>query len=322
MAKILFPAAACVLLLAATPVAAAGGWGRAKPAAPPSALPASAPAADPATREATALAIETALAEDRLVDASSLLGQALTANGGDPRLLTLLGETCLARGDAQAALATFARVPVGDPSAPRARQGEGLALSALGRSDAALQALHAAVAGDPRLWRAWNGLGREYDRRHDWPAAEDAYAHALDASGRDALALNNRGYSRLLQGRLPEASTDLVAALEKKPDLAAARNNLRLVLALRGDYARASSRGAGGDDPAALLNNAGFAALLRGDYDTAVALLDQAGKARSVYYARAGENRRLALSLKAQDQRLDGAAAGAPAASGQVGHGN
>jgi Flp pilus assembly protein TadD len=319
MTRFLFAAAAAsVLLLAANPGAAAGGWGRAKPAAPPAA----APAMEPATREATATAVETALAEGRLVDASSLLGQALAADGREPRLLTLLGETSLARGDAQAALATFAQVPAGDPSSARARQGEGLALSALGRSDAALQALRGAVATDPRLWRAWNGLGREYDRRHDWPAAEDAYAHALDASGRDALALNNRGYSRLLQGRLAEASSDLIAALEKKPDLAAARNNLRLVLALRGDYARASSRGAGGDDPAALLNNAGFAALLRGDYDASVALLDQASKARSTYYSKAGENRRLALSLKAQDQRPDRPASDASAASQGGGHGN
>jgi Flp pilus assembly protein TadD len=307
-------AAGCVLLLAATPVAAGGGWGRAKPAA--------APVMDAATRDATAAAVETALAEDRLVDASSLLGQALAAGGQDPRLLTLLGEIGLARGDAQAALATFAQVPPGDLPSPRARQGEGLALSALGRSDAAVQALRLAVAGDPRLWRAWNGLGCEYDRRHDWPAAEDAYARALDASGHAALALNNRGYSRLLQGRLAEASTDLVAALEKKPDLAAARNNLRLALALRGDYARASSRGSGGDDPAALLNNAGFAALLRGDYDASVALLDQAGKARSTYYPKAGENRRLALSLQAQDRRQDAATPGASNPSGEAGHGN
>ncbi|SFJ65900.1 tetratricopeptide repeat protein [Caulobacter sp. UNC279MFTsu5.1] len=300
--RALFAAAAgCILLLAATPGAAAGGWGRAKPAA----LPAAPPVVDTATREATASAVETALAEGRLVDASSLLGRALASEGRDPRLLTLLGETSLARGDAPAALATFAQVAADAPSSPRARQGEGLALSVLGRSDGALQALRTAVAGDPRLWRAWNGLGREYDRRHDWAAAEDAYAHALDASGRDALALNNRGYSQLLQGRLAEASVDLIAALEKKPDLAAARNNLRLVLALKGDYARASARGAGGDDPAALLNNAGFAALLRGDYDASVALFDQASKARDTYYSKAGENRRLALSLKAQDQRQE-----------------
>jgi len=311
-------AAGCVLLLVATPAAAAGGWGRAKPVA----QPAAAPVMDAATRDATAAAVETALAEDRLVDASSLLGQALAADGRDPRLLTLLGETRLARGDAPAALATFAQVPSGDLSSPRARQGEGLALSLLGRSDAAVQALRLAVTADPRLWRAWSGLGREYDRRHDWPAAEDAYAHALDASGRNALALNNRGYSRLLQGRLAEASVDLVAALEKKPDLAAARNNLRLVLALRGDYVRASSRGAGGDDPAVLLNNAGFAALLRGDYDTSVGLFDQASKARRTYYPKAGENRRLALSLKAQDQRPDRPASDAPAASGEASHGN
>jgi Flp pilus assembly protein TadD len=107
----------------------------------------------------------------------------------------------------------------------------------------------------------------------------------------------------MLQGRLAEASTDFVTALEKRPDLAAARGNLRLVLALQGDYGRASARGAGADDSAALLNNAGFAALLRGDYEKAMALLDQAGQARGAFYPLASENRKLAVSLETQAQR-------------------
>ena len=66
---------------------------------------------------------------------------------------------------------------------------------------------------------------------------------------------------------------------------------------------RASARGAGGDDSAALLNNAGFAALLRGDYEKAMTLLDEAGQARGAFYPLASENRKLAVSLKTQAGR-------------------
>lgn len=258
------------------------------------------PGMDAATRDALAADIQAALAEDRTVDAAALLDRAAVAGAQDARFMTLRGETSLARSDPEGALAAF-RQATADPAwGARARQGEGLALSALGRSNAAMAALLAATKADPALWKAWNGLGREYDRKGDWPAAEAAYARALDASGRDALPLNNRGYSRLLQGRTQEAITDLVAALERKPDLAAARGNLRLALALQGDYARASARGAGGDDQAALLNNAGFVAVLRGDYGKAIALLDQASQTRGAYYPRAEANRKLAASLQAR----------------------
>ena len=296
MKRTLLLGAVCgVAIVVGAPCWAAGSWPWSKPATLTVAV-----AQDPTARDAVVAAVEAALAEGRTVDATGLLNNALMDGAKDPRFLTLMGETRLARGDYDAALAAFRQVPAGDAFAARARQGEGLTLSTQGRADTALAALLAATNQDPSLWRAWNGLGREYDRRQDWANAEAAYARALDASGRDALALNNRGYSRMQQGRLGEASSDFVAALEKKPDLTAARGNLRLVLALQGDYGRASARGAGGDDSAALLNNAGFGALLRGDYEKAMALLDEAGQARGAYYPRANENRKLAVSLKTQ----------------------
>jgi Flp pilus assembly protein TadD len=290
--------AACgVAIAVASPCWAAGAWPWSKSKTE---TPAVAAQQDPATRDAVVAAVEAALAEGRTVDAADLLNNALMGGAQDPRFLVLMGETRLARGDYGAALAAFRQAPADGPFVARARQGEGLALSAQGRGEAALAALSAAAAQDPNLWRAWNGVGREYDRRRDWVNAEAAYARALDASARDALVLNNRGYSRMLQGRLGEASADFVAALEKRPDLTAARGNLRLVLALQGDYGRASARGAGGDDSAALLNNAGFAALLRGDYEKAMTLLDEAGQARGAFYPLASENRKLAVSLKTQ----------------------
>ncbi|MGR4863821.1 tetratricopeptide repeat protein [Caulobacter sp. LARHSG274] len=294
MNRLTIGAAAAVMILAASPCGAASFWGRAK--APPA--PTIATSVESAANDALVADIDTALKEGRRVDATALLNRALLGGGsGDPRLMVLLGEANLSRNDYEGALAAFRQVPGDGASHWRARQGEGLALSILGRSDAAIAVLQEAVAKDPGLWRAWNGLGSEYDRRHDWTRAEAAYAQALQASDGDAWVLNNRGFSRLLQGRLDEAAADLVKALEKRPDLAAARGNLRLAIALQGEYGRAAAKG-GGDDPAALLNNAGFGAILRGDYDKAIALLDQAGQARGAYYPLASENRKLALSLQ------------------------
>jgi Flp pilus assembly protein TadD len=164
-----------------------------------------------------------------------------------------------------------------------------------------MQALQKAVLLDAKAWRAWNALGAEYDRRRDWSGAESAYDHALSESENAATVLNNRVYSRLLQNRLDDAMADFIAALQKKPDLSAARTNLRLALAMKGDYGRAVE-GATPADKAALLNNAGFAAILRGDYAKAEDLLAQAMKAKGEYYARASANLETAEGMKARDR--------------------
>ena len=161
--------------------------------------------------------------------------------------------------------------------------------------------LEQAVQADKGLWRAWNAIGREYDMRRNWERAEQAYGVALAApDAKIAVVLNNRGYSRLLQGRLDEASADLVRALESDPSLRLARTNLRLTLAARGDYSRAAAGGIG-DDRAAILNNIGLSAALRGDYGQAETLLNQAMAARGEYYARASQNLELSRGLKARD---------------------
>ncbi len=142
-----------------------------------------------------------------------------------------------------------------------------------------------AVTEDPSAWRAWNALAGEYDNRREWTQAGAAYDHAFTDSSGAAVVLSNRGYSRLLQGRVDEGVADFVDALKKKPDFAEARTNLRLGLAMKGDYTRAVSGGSPQDQGSALLNNAGFAAALRGDYAQAEDLLDQAMKAKGEYYA-------------------------------------
>jgi Tfp pilus assembly protein PilF len=120
----------------------------------------------------------------------------------------------------------------------------------------------------------------------------------MEGSKGAAIVLNNRGFSRLSQGKLDDAAADLVAALQKKPDFVSARNNLRLTIAMKGDYDRAVT-GTTQADKAATLNNAGYAAMLRGDYAQAKDLFDRAMKAKGEYYAVAAANLQIALGLEA-----------------------
>lgn len=239
-----------------------------------------------------------AMQEQRLVDAGRILDGALVVAPTDPRLMLRSGELHLARGRFEEATRNFALAEAAPGLNAQALQGRGVALAQLGRSDEAIATLRRAVAADPALWRAWNALGVESDRRRDWATAETAYAKAIAAPSAEEIVYNNRGYSRLLQGRYADASADFVTALDRDPTFTAARMNLRLSLALQGDYARATAVG-DKDQKAGVLNNAGFAAVLRGDLDDAQRLFEQAIDNRGSTYGRAYHNLELVKAMKA-----------------------
>jgi Flp pilus assembly protein TadD len=245
--------------------------------------------------------IQSAIDEQRYVDAGRLIDRTMISGGSDVRVTLLSAELSLARGRTEEALKTFKEVGEDPALKARVHQGRGIALSMLGKSDEALEVLKLAVSEDPSAWRAWNALGGEFDRRQEWKSAEDAYEHALTVSNRNAIVLNNRGFSRVLQNRLDEGITDLVAALQKKPDLAAARTNLRLAMGLKGDYDRALAAGPQ-EDKAALYNNVGYAALLRGDNAQAQEMFNKAIAARGQFYGRASNNLDMAEGLKARSE--------------------
>jgi Flp pilus assembly protein TadD len=252
----------------------------------------------PAVSDDTIAQIQRAFDDQRYLDAERMLGLSLTAGSDDPRLVYLAGELSLARGRYEDALASFKVIDSKPEVRARALEGEGIALAQLGRSDEAIAALEAAVKESDASWRAWNALGTEYDRHHEWDKAETAYSHAMSGSKGAAIVLNNRGFSRLSQGKLDDASTDFIAALQKKPDFVSARNNLRLTIAMKGDYDRAVT-GAAQADKAAALNNAGYAAMLRGDYAQAKDLFDRAMEAKGEYYAVAAANLQIVQGLEA-----------------------
>jgi len=243
--------------------------------------------------------IDRAIEEGRLLDAQQYLDTAFLAQVQDPRLLLRSGELNLAKRRYPEAVRNFTQAEAVAAERPKALQGKGVALAEMGRSDDALVALKAAVAADPNLWRSWNALAVQADRRHDWADADANYKAALRAPGVKPVVLNNRGYSRLLQGRYAEASSDFVRALEIDPGLKEARTNLRLSLAMQGRYDQATQV-SGAEDRGTVLNNAGFAAVMRGDYPQAERLFQQAVDARGNAYGRALENLKMVKALNAQ----------------------
>lgn len=245
--------------------------------------------------------VQQAIAEQRLVDASRWLDEALLTGAQDPKLWLARGELNLARGRFVTAVEHFQRAQTEPTTRAAALEGEAIALLSAGQTQQASNALKSAVAENPNAWRAWNALGSLHDQQQQWQEAQSAYDKALIASDDAAIVLNNRGYSLLLQGQREAAIRDFTAALRKQPALVSALGNLRLALALGGDYERAIAGGSP-KDQAALLNNAGFAATVRGDLDKANELLSSALRTRTNYYDRAAENLKLTARL-ANEQR-------------------
>lgn len=193
-----------------------------------------------------------------------------------------------AMGQFTAALTSSERVAV-------AKQGVGLAFLHLGDRDNARKYLSEAVAADATLWRAQLGLGQVADLSRDWSAAEAAYQAALALKPR-AAAHNNLGLSYARQRRYDEAIAQFQAALALKTD-ATIRTNLRFAYAMKGDYLNALA-GVAKENLGDALNNVGYAAMLRGDYEAAEAYLTRAIEASASHHRVASQNLELLQDLR------------------------
>ena len=250
---------------------------------------------------------DVALETRRAAQAKQLYGSILAQAPDDPEASIGLGETELLLGEYRAALDHSRKaVELAGERADleaRARHNAGVALLFTGRPNEAEQELEAAVEADPRSWRAWSALGRARDAREAWEEARAAYEKALALAPNEGAVLNNFGMSKLSAGDPDGAAALFVRALEASPDLAAAETNLRLALALGGRYQDALA-GIEAEDRPDALNNAGYAALLRGDYAQARSLFLQAIDASPGFYEPARSNLRFLDSLE-QRQSAD-----------------
>lgn len=248
--------------------------------------------ANPKVVEVPAGAVEEAeatLAAGRYEQAGRHFLRILAVDPQNVRAKLGVAEVFLATGEPDKAAATFRDVGQLEEVRAQALQGEGIALLAAGHLTEARERLEEAVASDPSLWRAWNALGQIYDSERQWADSRRSYDRALELKPGSAMVLNNRGFSLLLQGEYEQATADFMKALELDLGLATARANLRLALAWQGRYAEAVA-GVERIDLPRTLNNIGYVAFLRGDYERAEAYLTRAMEASPSFFEVARKN--------------------------------
>jgi Flp pilus assembly protein TadD len=139
-----------------------------------------------------------------------------------------------------------------------AAQGEPLTLLELGKDylaadqlNLAKPTLERARSAAPLNWEILSSLGVVYDYNGDYEQAQQQYDAALFLDPENPTVLNNKALSLAQQGRLDEAVKTMKIATDQPSASAQARQNLALLMALKGD-AGAAERLARKDLPPAV----------------------------------------------------------------------
>lgn len=111
--------------------------------------------------------------------------------------------------------------------------------------------LERARAAAPLNWEILSSLGVVYDYEGDYEQAQQQYDAALFLDPENPTVLNNKALSLAQQGRLEEAVKTMQIATDQPSASAQARQNLALLMALKGD-AGAAERLARKDLPPAV----------------------------------------------------------------------
>jgi Flp pilus assembly protein TadD len=111
--------------------------------------------------------------------------------------------------------------------------------------------LERAKAAAPLNWEILSSLGVVYDYEGNYEQAQQQYDAALFMDPENPTVLNNKALSLAQQGRLDEAVTTMKVATDQPSASAQARQNLALLMALKGD-AGAAERLARKDLPPAV----------------------------------------------------------------------
>lgn len=232
-----------------------------------------------------------AIRAERYKEAGSYFKRILKDRPDDQDAVLGLAESSLGLHQLDQAGQQFERIDDQAPEAIRAKALQGLGIIRLRRGDhdEARQLLTQAIELDPRLWRSWNALGRAHDTDQDFAAARHAYRQAIKLSPKVGYLHNNLGFSLLASGEPAYAESSLQKALQLDPDLAIAATNLRLALALQGRYGSALS-GVDAAERPTVMNNIGYAALLRGDHQKARSLFLGAMEANPAFFGEARSN--------------------------------
>jgi len=91
------------------------------------------------------------------------------------------------------------------------------------------------VGLDKRMWEAWSALGIAHDYLGQNAEAQESYLQALAIAPENPVVLNNLALSQARTGALPIAIATLERAAKNPRARAQVRQNLAMLLALKGD---------------------------------------------------------------------------------------
>lgn len=233
-----------------------------------------------------------ALASGRLEQARSMAAAAIEQGAEGDDLQLLLADLDYADGRQSTALARYSLLASKLNTSALHEKAASAALLA-GDLPAAHKHAERALTIDQNSARAWNIRGVVADLERDWAAADLAYLRALSLAPANAHIKNNRGWSLILQGRWEEALSLLEAAASEYPRSDRILANLDLVRMALDRRLPERGRAEAEAKWAARLNDAGVAAMLRGDKAKSKAALSRALEVRAEWFERASNNLQL-----------------------------
>jgi Tfp pilus assembly protein PilF len=216
-----------------------------------------------------------------------------------------LAQTLYARGLYEVALVELEEARKVDASNCEVLHLMGRCHLALGKMDEAEANFKKALQIDSKYAPALNGLGLTYDLSGSKSRAEEYYTKSIEINPARADFQCNLGFFRLRALQLHEAEKCFRAGLALDPQLAVAKNNLALCLALQKRYDEAFALLKQGVPLAQAYNNLGVFYEMNGDRDSATRCYREALKRdASLLQAR----RNLLASAPGAAERLDGSA--------------
>ena len=178
----------------------------------------------------------TALTPENQVAQSAYWGQLYEGDPTNLEVAVNYGRTLRMTGREQQAVKVLGAAVTQHPAAPEALAEYGKALTAAGRTLEGRDYLAQANALDRNNWANLSAEGVALDQLGDHAAAQARYEAALNASPNNPAILNNYALSQARAGRSYESERLLRRSVTITSASVQVRQNLAIVLGLKGDF--------------------------------------------------------------------------------------
>jgi tetratricopeptide (TPR) repeat protein len=223
--------------------------------------------------------------------------KALKIEPGNNRIEYKKGLALLLGDKYDDAIDQFKSVIKKDPEFAKAYEGIGKAYFEKRDYPQAERYLRHAVKLDPTLWKSHTYIASIHEQRKDYTSAIASYQLALDSSPNKGMIYNNIGYAYLLKGDYHRAVFGLKKALAHRYTNEKVYNNLGMALANLEKYEEALQAFIKSGSEAQAFNNLGCILLDKGKLDKAIVCFEKAIELDPKFYAIAGENLTKARTL-------------------------